>query len=119
MAQAIFTQEPANLNLESVVGDDFTIPLEFVDMNLSGYSFVCGIATKQNPANFFINFTVTETNLAEGLITLNLTETQTANIGAVSELPWRLILTSGAGFTRTFLAGKFTLNPNTISGDDS
>ena len=115
---ALFTQEPGALNLESVVGDDLSVPLEFVDLNLTGYTFVCGIATKENPAAFFTTMTVVETNLALGLITLTLSDTQTTNIGAVADLPWRLIMTSG-GFTRTYLAGKFTLNPNTINGDDS
>lgn len=106
---ADYTQTPGNLNILAVVGDDISISLDF-DVVLTGYTFVSEILVQQYGATKKVPFTVTNNNLANGLITLSLTDTQTTAIGECNKCPWYLKWTSSGAATTTVLSGQFTLN---------
>lgn len=103
-----YEQNPGELNIQAVVGNDISMPLNF-DVNLTGYTFESIIKTQQNGVTKEVPFTVTNTDLSAGIITLALTDAQTQSIGEVNNVPWYLNWTSGSN-TRTILAGNFTLN---------
>jgi len=105
---AYIEQNPGELNIFAVVGDDISIPLNF-DIALTGYTFSAILLWQQNGVTKEVVITVTNTNLADGIITLSLTDAQTTSIGEVTNRPWYLVWTSG-GVSRTVLAGNFTLN---------
>lgn len=108
MANPSFNLVPGNLALNGVVGNDFSVLFDF-DIDLTGYTFEAQVILQNIPNNNYGTFLITETNLEEGRITISLTDTQTKNIGAITNTKWYLSWTIG-GNTRTVLSGNFSLN---------
>lgn len=93
---ADFEQIPGTLNVKVALGDDLVLPLQF-SIALTGYTFVADMGG-QTPAQDV-------SQLASGILTLTLTDTQIAALGEGSfewSLQWTL-----AGASRTVLAGAF------------
>lgn len=110
-----FNQVPGKLDINTVVGDDFALLLEFKDgdgdpIDLTGYTFEGRILLDNSPYNRFEPFTITNTNLALGRITISLSDVQTNRLGPLSARKWYITWTAGADI-RTVISGSFTLNP--------
>lgn len=116
-----YEQLPAIVPLKSIVGDDFTIPLSFTSnpsedpIDLTGYTFEAQVRTAVEPSKEVAEFTVVETDLVNGQVTLVLTDAQTLAIGAGKNLTW-FFAWETSGNRRTILSGKFTLNlPSSVN----
>lgn len=115
MSIPAFNLVPGSIDINTVVGDDFALLLEFKDedgdpVDLTGYTFDGRILLDNSPSNRYQALTIINTNLAQGRVTIGLTDTQTIILGPLSSRKWFLTWTVGAD-TRTVLSGKFTLNP--------
>lgn len=94
--------------MNGVVGDDFAVLLDF-NVDLTGYTFQARILLDNQPSNRYQTITVTNTNLAEGRITLSLSDAQTQALGPLSNRKWFITWSQGSDI-RTVLSGNFTLN---------
>lgn len=108
MATPDFNLVPGALNLNGVVGDDFSVLFDF-NVDLSGYSFEAKVLLDNNPYGRYQPITITNTNLPLGRITLSLSDAQTRIVGPISKKKWFISWTQG-GDIRTVLSGGFTLN---------
>lgn len=108
MATPDFNLVPGALNLNGVVGDDFSVLLDF-SVDLSGYTFDARVLLDNNPYGRYQQITITNTNLALGRITLSLSDAQTRLLGPISNKKWFISWSQGADI-RTVLSGGFTLN---------
>jgi len=98
-------QEPADLDIVISVDDDFSYLVDF-DINLTGYTF-SGYVVKQPEDNPLTAFTISNTDLTNGQITISLTDTQIATLGQGTHkyyLTWVV-----SGLARRVLAGDFTI----------
>ena len=109
ISRASVNDVPGQLDIYATVGDDWSMPLNF-DLNMTGYSFESWVLVQQAGTTKKQELTVTETDLASGIITLSLTDAQTTNLGEINKRPWYLVWTTGGNETRTVLAGNFSLN---------
>lgn len=117
MATAQFNLVPGGLDIQGVVGDDFSLLFDF-NIDLTGYTFDARVIFQNAPRNTYEAFTITETNLSEGRITLSLTDTQTKNLGPLANAKWYISWFVGSN-TRTVISGKFSLNQPWAVGDIS
>lgn len=118
----MYEQLPAIVPLKSIVGDDLSVPLRFTRNNdpddpidLTGYTFEAQVRTAVAPYKEIAQFTVVDTDLSNGEVTLILTDTQTQQIGPGNNLTWFFAWETG-GNKRTILSGKFILNdPSSVN----
>ena len=75
---ATYTQIPAELDIEVGAGDDLSILLDF-DISLTGYTFVSKVVQAYSGTETTV--TCTNTDLANGQVTISLTDTQITSIG--------------------------------------
>ena len=102
---------PSNLNVTFVRGDEFGMLLDF-DINLTGYTLSApiyevgsvrgGVVTS---AGNFLNFTITNVDLAAGKVNLSLQETQTQSFVSGSSYRWYFRWVAPGLVTRTVLSG--------------
>jgi hypothetical protein len=104
-----FEHLPGGLDIEGVVGNDIAMDVLVEDTDLTGYTFLSYIILEPTPLEKRYAMTVTNTDLAEGQIQVSLTDSQTTEIGPVSNKPWYLQWTV-SGLTRNFLMGRFQLD---------
>ena len=104
-----FNNWPGRLNIQGVTGKDLKVDIEFEDTNLTGFTFTSFIILENAPLEKRQAITITNTDLANGLIRASLTDTETTAIGPVSGKPW-FLQWSNAGDDRNVLAGMFQLN---------
>jgi hypothetical protein len=120
---------PGDCTITAVVGDQLDIALEFTNqetpatpIDLTGYTLEAKVfvPTFQNPAGGFGNgdyvvgsvaatFTVSTIDLAEGQISIGLTETQTSGLNPGQTYRWYFRWVDTAGATLTVLSGVFDL----------
>jgi len=105
---ATYSQTPGLLNIKAVTGSHFSCQLNF-GVDLSSYSFDSSIVLQEYPVKREQEITVTIDNAVSGIITLSLTESQTAEIGSLSNKKWYLNWVTG-GIRQTILAGRFELS---------
>lgn len=98
-------QIPGALNIEVGLGDDWSYLLDF-DVSLSGYTFDAKVVYISNNTETSLSMSVANTDLANGQITLSLTDTQITTIGTGAQNKWYLIWTTGST-SRRILAGTF------------
>ena len=98
-------QLPSEINISAVLRDSFTTDIDF-DIDMTGYvvtAFVDIVAGTQE------EFTVVETDLSLGQLTISLTAAQMETIGEGEHgwyLQWVITATSAV---RTAFAGEFTV----------
>jgi hypothetical protein len=98
---AEYVQIPGTLNLAFRKGDDFSVTVDF-SIALDGYT-VEALMHSVVGGQLVQAFTTTITNSATGIVSVSLTDTQTA---ALASGTYRWIMTGTAsGVTRTYLAG--------------
>jgi hypothetical protein len=99
---ATVEQTPGELNFEVSSGDDFSYLFDF-DINLTSYTFAASVT---KPNGTIQAFTIAETSLSAGQITLSLTDSQVTALAGYNS--WHLSWTI-SGQTRKVLAGKFAV----------
>jgi hypothetical protein len=97
------SQMPAELDIETTTRDDFSALLDF-DISLVGYTFTSYVEHGTSTTAI----TVTNTSLANGQITISLTNAQLAAIGQ-DKHKWYLSWNDGTN-DRAVLAGTFRIN---------
>jgi hypothetical protein len=119
-----FTQLPGTLDITFVQGDEVAIALDF-DRDLTGYTIINVVYVTQSfiseggGAGFVTGvgetaatFAVSEDNLAEGQITIGLSEAQTEMLTPAVAYRWYLRWIDTGMVTRTVLSGTLTVvNP--------
>jgi hypothetical protein len=99
-----FQQLPGELDIEVGLGDDLSLLLDF-DIALTGYTFTGAIQNRSGGED--TDFTIVETNLASGQITISLTDTEISTLGVGVHqyyLTWEV-----DSLSRRVLAGTFTV----------
>lgn len=103
---------PSNLDIEFIRGDEFGCLLDF-DQDLTGYTFSAPVyvvasvrAGVFTAGTTFLNFTITNVDLAAGKVNLSLTETQTQSFTPGTSYRWYLRWVAPGGVTRTPLSGS-------------
>jgi hypothetical protein len=91
-----FSQTPGELDIEVGLGDDLSLLLDF-DISLAGYTFAGMVNSTP--------ISIASTDLANGQITISLSDTQITALGAGNHR-WYLIWTL-SGASRRVLAGEF------------
>lgn len=121
---AAFTQLPGELNLTFVQGDEIAVALDF-DRDLTGYTittaiYVTAVYAAGGGGSGFVTgvgetattFSIENTNLAAGQITIGLSEVQTAALSPAIAYRWYMRWVDGGQVTRTVLSGTVTVaNP--------
>ena len=120
MANATFSIVPETLDLTVCKGDEFGLSLNF-DIDLTGYTFTAAVfeitrtVNSSYPGGFdsqgadVESFSITYTDLANGELSLALTETQTAAISETGTYRWYLRGVTPGTITRTYISGSFTV----------
>ena len=120
-----FSQEPAELAIVCVGGDELSIGLTVgpssARVNLTGYTLEAKVFVPvyANPAGELgqgaytigataATFTVGAVNLAQGQVAISLTEIQTAALSAATGYRWYFRAVDTTGYTLTWLSGTFT-----------
>lgn len=121
---ATFAQLPGTLDATFVAGDEVAIALDF-DRDLTGYTittavYVTAVYASGGGGTGFVTgigdtaatFSISNTNLAAGQITIGLSETQTAALSPAIAYRWYLRWVDTGQVTRTVLSGTVTVaNP--------
>jgi hypothetical protein len=121
---ATFSQLPGTLDITFVSGDEVAIALDF-DRDLTGYTittavYVTAVYASGGGGTGFVTgigetaatFSISNTNLAAGQITIGLSEQQTAALSSAIAYRWYMRWVDSALFTRTVLSGTVTVaNP--------
>lgn len=121
---AVFTQLPGTLDITFVQGDEVALSVDF-DRNLTGYQitapvYVTGIyasglggaSSVETVGQVAATFSIQNTDLVAGTVTLGLTETQTGLLTPSVSYRWYMRWVDPALFTRTVLSGTVTVvNP--------
>lgn len=106
-----FGDVPGLLNIVGVSGRDLSIDILFRDTILTGYTFTAAVILDPAPLVRTQAMTVTSTDLANGLINVSLTDTETAAIGPVANKQWVLTwVVPVTLLTRDVIRGNFQLN---------
>ena len=120
-----FSQIPADMSIEFVVGDELNVGLAFTSsstpINLTGYTLEAKVFTPvfSNPDGSFsqgaytigttaATFTVAAVSLAGGTVNIGLTETQTLALSPAVGYRWYFRWIDTSGVTLTVLSGSFT-----------
>ena len=99
----------ADLDIEGVCGDDLEFAIFFGYYPVTGFTFSAFIELSPPPLKKTFPLVVTILDGANGLITVNLAQTDTEKLGPFSGCPWKLSWIEN-GKTRTVTMGKFSLN---------
>lgn len=106
---------PATFDLTIYRGDSFEKKLTFLTsegnpIDLTGYTFLaqCRISDART-ASLLFQFTPQLAFLANGIVTLTLTPSDTASRDATETAYWDLQLTTSSGFVQTYLYGSVTI----------
>lgn len=114
-----FLQIPGNLNITTVVGDEFGLFVD-LDIDTTDFAWTSVIYEASTTISFTsvggtitqgalaATLTVTNVNAANGQLNLSLTEVQTAALVPTTKYRWYLRGVSPALVTRTYLSGTFT-----------
>ena len=101
------TQIPDNINITVALGDSFTSLIDF-DIDLTAYVATAVVNINDGTA---VSFTVVDTDLSAGQVTISLTAAQITTIGAGNHR-WYFKYVNGAGsLTRRTFSGTFTVLP--------
>lgn len=120
-----FSQEPAELAVVCVAGDELSIALTVgptnARVNLTGYTLEAKVFTPvfANPSGEMADgaytvgaiaatFAVGAVNLSQGQVAISLTETQTAALSPAVGYRWYFRAQDATGYTLTWLSGSFT-----------
>lgn len=120
----VFRQLPGELSLVFVQGDELAVALDF-DRDLTGYQietkiYVTAVYASGLGGSGFVTavgataatFSIGETNLAAGQITIGLSENQTNLLNPAIAYRWYMRWVDPALYTRTVLSGTVTVqNP--------
>ena len=98
-------QLPAEINISAVVRDSFSSLIDF-DINLTGYTVTAYVDHHDGETQ--TAFTIDETNLSSGQVTISLTAAQLTSIG-IGEHKWYTKWVVGSAVRTTF-AGNFTVS---------
>lgn len=102
---------PGVLNIVGVSGRDLSIDILFRDTVLTGYTFTAAVILDSFPLTRTQAMTVTSVDLANGLINVSLTDTETTAIGPVANKQWVLSwVVPITLLTRDVIRGNFQLN---------
>jgi len=121
---AVFTQLPGTLDITFVKGDEVALAVDF-DRDLTGYQITTavyvtavyasglgGAGSVETVGQTAATFSVQNTDLVAGTVTLGLTETQTNLLSPAIAYRWYMRWVDPALFTRTVLSGTVTVaNP--------
>jgi len=109
-----FSQTPGELNVETVLGTDFLMSLNF-STTISALTFEAGIILTESPSQtvFPITVAISGTNI----VNLSLTDTQINAIGLISGKKWYLTKTVN-GIKQMILSGDFQIS-NTPIGQNN
>ena len=121
---ATFSQTPGTLDVTFVAGDEVAIALDF-DRDLTGYTittavYVTAVYASGGGGTGFVTgigetaatFSISNTNLAAGQITIGLSEVQTAALSSAIAYRWYMRWVDTGQVTRTVLSGTVTVaNP--------
>ena len=112
------------LNYTIDQGEDFTIELTINEdgsaKDLTGYSFRGWLKKSyKSPNSGKTSFSVTETDLSNGRIDLDLTNTQTSALDAPHRYVWDLEMTSPAGKITRVLQGIVEVTPEVTTYESS
>ena len=120
MANATFSIVPETLDLVACKDNDFAFMVNF-DIDLTGYTFTAAVfaitrtVNSSYPGGFdsqgadVESFAITYTDLANGELSLALTETQTSAISETGTYRWYLRGVAPGTITRTYISGSFTV----------
>ena len=105
-----FSQTPGELNIETVLGTDFLMSLNFSTI-ISASTFEAGIILTESPSQtvFPITVAISGTNI----VNLSLTDSQIDTIGLISDKKWYLTRTVG-GTKQMVLSGRFQISDTPI-----
>jgi hypothetical protein len=105
-----FSQTPGELNIETVLGTDFLMSLNF-STTISALTFEAGIILTESPSQtiFPITVAISGTNI----VNLSLTDTQINTIGLISGKKWYLTKTV-SGIKQMILSGDFQISDTPI-----
>ena len=99
------TQLPAEINIEAVVRDSFSSLVDF-DIDLTGYTVTAYVDPVDGGTQ--TAFTIVETDLSAGQVTISLTAAQVTTIGEGTH-KWYLKWVVGVTTIRTAFAGNFKI----------
>ena len=115
MARSKFDQVAVPLDLSLTAGDDWGVQLTFTSggtaIDLTGYTFAANIYNSGTTVAQAI--TVTTTDLANGIIDLSLSDTETTTLGR-GRWMWSLQYTNGSD-TFTPVGGRVTLRAKAVA----
>jgi len=100
---ALVTQLPGSMSLAFRKGDDFSTLVDFDGVTLVGYTASAGIYSTVT-GSLVQAFTATITDATAGLVSVSLTDTQTAAMVA-GTYNWRLDWVAPGAIQRNALAG--------------
>ncbi|NDD55928.1 hypothetical protein EBZ39_19030 [bacterium] len=115
---ATFEQLPGSLDLTFVAGDQVDVGVTFTGTNLTGYTFSSYVYVSRQTVPLDGGDTVvlagstvaavaiTQVSLANGQLSLGLTEAQTADLSAAGSYRWYLRWVAPGSITRTVLSGN-------------
>lgn len=120
-----FSQLPGELNVEAVVGDEITLPIDVSPVSLEGYTFespvyvvqtvatgLGGTGSSETVGQIVANWTIEVVDAAAGQLVLGLPESVTSTLSPTTTYRWYLRWVAPGAVTRTALAGTFVMrNP--------
>ena len=109
-----FSQTPGELDVKAVLGTDFALSLNFTN-TISDFTFEAGIILNDFPSE--IIFPLTTNIVGTGVVNVTLTDTQTNQIGVISNKKWYLKRTKN-NLTQMVLAGRFEISNVPIGQND-
>ena len=104
-----FTQLPGSMNLAFKRGDDFSTVIDFGGVSLVGYTVSSEIRSLVTGANV-LPITTSITDAAAALISVSLTDSQTASLAA-GTYGWRVDWIAPGGLQRSALNGTVEVAP--------
>jgi hypothetical protein len=103
---SVFSQTPGELDIEAVLGTDFALSLNFAN-GISNYTFDAGIVLQEYPSEGI--FPITTNISGTNLVNLTLSDTQTSDIGVISNKKWYLNRTKD-GIKQMVISGRFQIS---------
>ena len=101
-----FSQTPGELDIEAVLGTDFALSLNFSN-TISDFTFNAGIVLNEYPSQTV--FPLTASISGTNIVNLTLSDSQTEEIGVISNKKWYLNRTKD-GITQMVLSGRFQIS---------
>ena len=105
-----FSQTPGELDIEAVLGTDFTLSLNFTSV-ISDYTYEAGIILNEYPSQTIFPITVTISGTR--VVNLILTDTETSQIGVISNKKWYIYRTKN-NIKQMVLSGRFQISDTPI-----